>query len=433
MLTAASVPPLCGTRTHTQVDLIVSNEASKFVSWGFFQLVLGTTRYYLCASAQLMDCSSIGPRLGVFDFLFFVMQVSLVWAAFWMLPYSHRRTRRHAPSQPTLVGLAPATPPPNFVDSPLQGGVGGVETTGAGHGAVTPGRNLRARTVSTSSAASHASATPDVGTPQLEAHATGATGAAAHAAATAVHLGQEARAILARTGERARVAIERYFNPKQGGVVRRMYAYLTVIIVMTVALGGVAWLLCPTQWQLLATLYWIRVIFGLLSAPFVVFKIPLVSKLLVPARKTSYNQVGDTVLYQPVVRALPPKLSKKIPTRSNVATPAEAAAPTATTPTAHTPQPAAATSTPGTQSPASAVPPATAGGSGNRSDAGGLRRSSWSRGWLRRERRSRGGLRRERRSGVMVTSIDTPTTGESDPSASTPRRGSGVPSPASRA
>ena len=117
---------------------------------------------------------------------------------------------------------------------------------------------------------------------------------------------KRARDMLARTGARARVALQRYFNPLQGGIVRRMFWYLTAIIALTVGLSLVAWAVAPTQWQLLATLFWIRCGFGLLSAPFVVFKIPIVSTLLVPARKTSYDQLGHTVVYRPVVRHAAP-------------------------------------------------------------------------------------------------------------------------------
>lgn len=44
-----------------------------------------------------------------------------------------------------------------------------------------------------------------------------------------------------------------------------------------------------------AVLYWCRVLYGLLSAPFLVFLAPVVPRLLTHARPTAYNLAGDTV------------------------------------------------------------------------------------------------------------------------------------------
>ena len=54
--------------------------------------------------------------------------------------------------------------------------------------------------------------------------------------------------------------------------------------------------------QLSATLFWIRTVHGLLSCPYVFFKLPLLDTLLTHARKTGYDQLGHTVPFRPASR-----------------------------------------------------------------------------------------------------------------------------------
>lgn len=58
-----------------------------------------------------------------------------------------------------------------------------------------------------------------------------------------------------------------------------------------------------TGWQLRATLFWLKAVFGLLAAPFLVFKIPVISTLLTQVRPTGYDNRGRVRLH---VRARPP-------------------------------------------------------------------------------------------------------------------------------
>ena len=43
------------------------------------------------------------------------------------------------------------------------------------------------------------------------------------------------------------------------------------------------------SWQLRATLYWVQVVYGLLSAPFLLFKLPLMGNLLTHANPPAYK------------------------------------------------------------------------------------------------------------------------------------------------
>jgi hypothetical protein len=49
-------------------------------------------------------------------------------------------------------------------------------------------------------------------------------------------------------------------------------------------------------WRFKATLYWLRTLYGLLSLPFVLFKLPLMGSLLTPSRATGYDPAGFVVL-----------------------------------------------------------------------------------------------------------------------------------------
>ena len=51
------------------------------------------------------------------------------------------------------------------------------------------------------------------------------------------------------------------------------------------------------DWQLRATLFWLKALFGLLSMPFLVFKIPVLSTLLMQVRPTGYDKKGRVVLH----------------------------------------------------------------------------------------------------------------------------------------
>jgi hypothetical protein len=49
------------------------------------------------------------------------------------------------------------------------------------------------------------------------------------------------------------------------------------------------------NWKFVMTLYWIKVLYGFLSFPFILLKLPLMSTLISHARPTGYNPYGNTV------------------------------------------------------------------------------------------------------------------------------------------
>lgn len=80
----------------------------------------------------------------------------------------------------------------------------------------------------------------------------------------------------------------------------RLFPFLTAMVVVTLVAFVVAWLaLGHAPWRVRLTWFWIRVVYGLLSAPFVVFQIPGVSSVVLGIEPTGYDARGRTVLTRP--------------------------------------------------------------------------------------------------------------------------------------
>jgi hypothetical protein len=162
-------------------------------------------------------CAVYGPRASALDALFFVVQVSLVWTAFALLPFS-TRLRRRLPGQSSS---SPEQPQPESVS---------------------------------------AQSAP------------------------------RTRSLLLQpwygTTPRAR-----------GGELIRLFWYFSAVVVVCtatvisiLAVGGI-------NWRTLATAFWVRCAFGLLGAPFALFKLPVIGSLfLLRCDATGYDRFGRVVL-----------------------------------------------------------------------------------------------------------------------------------------
>ena len=77
-----------------------------------------------------------------------------------------------------------------------------------------------------------------------------------------------------------------------------LYSYYLMCVMLVLALAWIARdLVGQTDWKLRATLYWLKVLFGLLALPFVAFKIPFINTLLMQVRATGYTPLGQVVLH----------------------------------------------------------------------------------------------------------------------------------------
>jgi len=89
----------------------------------------------------------------------------------------------------------------------------------------------------------------------------------------------------------------------RGGRLRHFVYYDTITFFLVLAFVAAAAFLFHTsvldegfsQWQFKADLYWAKTIYGLLSIPFVVFRLPIVFTLLTHAKPTGYSENGKTV------------------------------------------------------------------------------------------------------------------------------------------
>ena len=85
---------------------------------------------------------------------------------------------------------------------------------------------------------------------------------------------------------------------QRGGRLGKFFWWDTLSVCLVVGLGVFAWLVGGQEgWRLRTTLYWLRTLYGLLALPFVAFKIPILSPLLLGVFKgTGYDRLGRVVL-----------------------------------------------------------------------------------------------------------------------------------------
>jgi hypothetical protein len=201
-------------------QFIMEFKGSQFFSMGFVPLVYGAFLYYLCANHG-HDCGTMGPSLRPWEIAVYLVQVTLVWAAFALLPYSLKKgTLRHR------------RPLPGEVEPP---GVPGCCCGAERH----PGRGGRL-------------------------------------AAWVVY-------DLA------------------------LFVVACTLIAVSVTYDDASWALFtgagPTGWlaagnaATAANVFWSRTLAGLLAFPFLLFRAPLMFKLLTHAPRTGYNRNGTCVPY----------------------------------------------------------------------------------------------------------------------------------------
>ncbi len=90
---------------------------------------------------------------------------------------------------------------------------------------------------------------------------------------------------------------EKFGERIPGGRLIYLFWWDTFTIALLLLLAIVSYfILHQERWQLETTLYWLRTVYGLLSLPFVVFKLPIIRNILIPIKATGYNRDGETVL-----------------------------------------------------------------------------------------------------------------------------------------
>jgi hypothetical protein len=82
----------------------------------------------------------------------------------------------------------------------------------------------------------------------------------------------------------------------RGGYLVHMFWFNSVVLAATLLLALGVVTAARDRAVVFMSLYWIRVLHGLLSLPFLVFKLPLVMRIYVGATPTGYDERGSTVV-----------------------------------------------------------------------------------------------------------------------------------------
>jgi hypothetical protein len=295
-------------------DFIVSFETAKFLSNGVWGLVHGAALYFLCVQAPAArPCGTHGPGLTVTDAAAFALQVATVLAAYTQLRRVEPRgggAHRGSPSRAAAEAAPTQSPPPRAPPPPsgVQAAAAAVAVAAAAAPA-TPGRSLQSPSVI---ALSPLLQRLGVRHPALVAGDNAGPGGARAASLPAAGGGGSTPAAAAAAV--ARPAGGRRHAP--GGILHALYGYhcafaLVCVVIAAaaaaadavsiaaasdgangVAAGALAGSAPPPL--LGPTLFWLRVLYGLLSAPFIVFKLPGVMRLYVCDRPTGYDALGRT-------------------------------------------------------------------------------------------------------------------------------------------
>ncbi|KAI9913973.1 hypothetical protein PsorP6_005535 [Peronosclerospora sorghi] len=192
------------TNEHQLCQFIVGFKAAQFITLGVLHMMAGVVMYVMCTvQGSMLACQEgAGPALSAASTGFFVVQIVLVWAAFFRLPYTER------PQEQT-----------RFRSQSIDEREHGVFHDAFGN---------------------------------------------------AVHL-------------------------DRGGYLMKCCGYETVSLVVIVALAALVLWLPFELWQRQALFYWIRTTYGLLSFPFLIFKVPVIATVLMHTRQMGYNEQGQTV------------------------------------------------------------------------------------------------------------------------------------------
>ena len=239
---------------HTLVDFIVSCKTAQFFGLGLGSTTIGVVRYVFCTLHDPPLCHLYGPQLDTYDGMFFLLQISLVWAALAMLPKSKR-------------GINSGNAAMVEVD-------GDIRSTGTefdectADGTVTTRMSLSAGRVTEISAG----------------------------------LANDARMRSSSTLSPLELARRLRLSFERGGLLVKTFWYDSMLLGLSVSVAcvAIAWqhnsvAAARTElWKTAAILYWLRAIYGILSLPFVFFKLPLLGTALTRTQGVGYDQFGAT-------------------------------------------------------------------------------------------------------------------------------------------
>lgn len=81
----------------------------------------------------------------------------------------------------------------------------------------------------------------------------------------------------------------------RGGHLMKLFKYETICLILLLFLIGCILMSTYDKWQKKCLFFWIRTLYGLLAIPFVPFKVPLISNVLMHTKNMGYDSHGKTV------------------------------------------------------------------------------------------------------------------------------------------
>ena len=235
----------CGDEFQLE-SYIVDFKSLQFLNLGVVSSILGSVQYYICTSQAPSTCDRYAPKEEYWSMLIFVLQIFFVWAAFFMLGCAKKK--------------------------------------GGYHYQYTAAANKRMQ-----EAVKNGSST-------LEAIATDDSFASTIAAEMQVQAEEE-------TSQRSR---------------RRLVKFLVYdMVIFTICIGLCIFFFFANfldrdaepdfnnadtfdsriNWKLAMSFFWVKAFYGMMSFPFIVLKMPILTTLVSHAKPTGYNPWGYTVPY----------------------------------------------------------------------------------------------------------------------------------------
>lgn len=221
---------------------IINFKALQFVTLGVLSAVIGAVQYYICTTTVPMSCEDYAPMEELWSIAIFFIQVVMVWIAFILMAYSKKK--------------------------------------GGAHYLLT--QEAKAAQMRT------------------------------------VHTAEQRKAALERISTTDEIlttmAVENEEELKNR-TRARMRGYLIYdLLCFLLCLGLGLWMafgnlmdssanvdihdadtIKKDNWKFVMSLYWIKALFGFLSFPFALLKIPVITSFLSHAKPTGYNPYGNTV------------------------------------------------------------------------------------------------------------------------------------------
>ena len=274
------------------IDFIVGFQCARFLAQGLFHFIYGCGLYYKCVNFN-GDCATQGPSLSVWGACYFMVQIIVVWSAFLMLPFTSRPSMTPEVRQAHAHGRVICVDRPNLRGNGCLGG-GAPRRSTALSPSPPPVRRRSSLSVARPAVARTAVARPSVARRLGNTTTPRSTSVASNSDDHIIYIYDDDGQLVKDMTVDGRAWSDRIrLETQRGGHLIKLFWYGTLTTVLAGVGVGVA-LYTMHGWRLRGTLFWIRTLYCLLLCPFVIFKVPMMMRLLTQARQTGYDTQGRT-------------------------------------------------------------------------------------------------------------------------------------------